>query len=72
MLKEIFNRKTLNREEIVATMNHYNHLKDIAEVEKIKLQKVIQKQKNELDNIYSSRSWKITEPLRKIKKFSNK
>ena len=72
MLKEIFNRKTVNREEIVASMNHYNNLKNIAEGEKIRLQEVIQELKSELDNIYSSRSWKIIETLRKIKKIKNK
>lgn len=71
MLQEVFNRKTLNREEIVANMNHYNNLKNIAEVEKASTQEEIQKLKDELNKVYSSKSWKITKPLREIKKLSS-
>ena len=43
MLHEIFNRKTSNREEIVATMIHYRNLKSVAEQEVLAL-----KQNNEV------------------------
>lgn len=72
MLKEIFNRKTVNREEIVATMNHYYNLKNIAESEKTGLQEEIKQLKNEIDSIYGSKTWKIAETLRKIKNIGTK
>ena len=72
MLKEIFNRKTVNREEIVATMNHYYNLKNIAETQKMELQEEIKQLKNEIDSIYGSKTWKIAETLRKIKNIGTK
>ena len=72
MLKEIFNRKTINREEIVATMNHYYNLKNIAEMQKVELQEEIKQLKNEIDSIYGSKTWKIAETLRKIKNIGTK
>ncbi len=72
MLKEIFNRKTVNREEIVATMNHYYNLKNIAEIQKVELQEEIKQLKNEIDSIYGSKTWKIAETLRKIKNIGTK
>lgn len=55
MLQEIFNRKTRNREEIVATMIHYRNLKSMAEQEVLELkqtkeanQQEIQKAQEEL------------------------
>ncbi len=72
MLKEIFNRKTVNREEIVATMNHYYNLKNIAETQKVELQEEIKQLKNEIDSIYGSKTWKIAETLRKIKNIGTK
>lgn len=72
MLKQIFNRKTVNREEIVATMNHYYNLKNIADVEKIKLEEEIKKLKKEIENIYNSKTWKIAETLINIKNLGTK
>lgn len=72
MLKEIFNRKTVNREEIVATINHYYNLKNIAETQKVELQEEIKQLKNEIDSIYGSKTWKIAETLRKIKNIGTK
>ncbi len=48
MLNEIFNRKTMNREEMNATMIHYRNLKSMAEQEILKLKQTNETKKQEI------------------------
>ena len=64
----------LKREKL--TDNHNMNLLKIDNEQKENIiqqkEEEIKKLKIELDNIYNSKSWKITKPLRQIKKLRNK
>lgn len=70
----IFNKKTTNIAEIIATKNHFYNLKNAINVELTSCtnelntyKEEVKKLKKELEAIYESRSWKFAKKIQKLK-----
>lgn len=72
ILLKVFNRHVITKKELIDTLQHYKNLNEIAQTEKQNMQNEIIELKNQINYMLNSKSWKLTKPLRKIRKIKRK